>query len=93
MPLHQQSRQRLTGVVRILALLVLMLGAPGAAHGDDVTADEAPLAPPEKEGIEAELRVTGMTFVGSRGEQSEFVLRARRGVFEPNTHIAKLQEV
>lgn len=86
----QESRQRLSGVVRTLALLVLMLGTSGAAHGDGVTADEAP---PEKEGIEAELRVTGMTFVGSRGEQSEFVLRARRGVFEPNTHIAKLQEV
>ena len=43
--------------------------------------------------LDAELRVTGMTFVASRGDFNEFVLRARRAFFMPDTSIAKLENV
>jgi LPS export ABC transporter protein LptC len=43
--------------------------------------------------LDAELRVSGMTFVGSRGDVSEFVVRAAQGVFVPETRIAHLSEV
>ncbi len=85
--------QRPTGVARVLALLVLIAGTPVAALGGNGPVGETPVAPSERPGIDAPLHVTGMTFVGSRGGGSEFVLRARRGVFERNTNIAKLQEV
>jgi len=39
------------------------------------------------------LRITGMTFVGSRGSLREVVLRADRAVFRPQTRIADLFEV
>ncbi len=93
MPAREEFRQRPFGVARILALLFLIAAAPVAARGADGPAGETPDTASEKPGIDAELRVVGMTFVGSRGDGSEFVLRARRGVFEPSTNIAKLQEV
>lgn len=40
-----------------------------------------------------ELRVTGMTFVGSRGSEREVVLRARRALFRPAERIADLEDV
>jgi LPS export ABC transporter protein LptC len=40
-----------------------------------------------------ELRVTGMTFVGSRGSEREVVLRAQRALFRPGERIAELEEV
>lgn len=43
--------------------------------------------------LDAELRVTGMTFVGSRGDTSEFVLRAERAFFKPETNLAELEDV
>lgn len=43
--------------------------------------------------LDAELRVQGMTFVGSRGDVSEFVVRAEQGVFVPATRIAHLSDV
>ena len=43
--------------------------------------------------LEAELSVTGMTYVASRDDVSEFVLRARRAFFMPDTNIAKLEHV
>ncbi len=90
MPAREELRLRPFGVARVLALLFLIAAAPGGADGP---AGDTPDAASEKPGIDAELRIIGMTFVGSRGDGSEFVLRARRGVFEPNTNIAKLQEV
>jgi LPS export ABC transporter protein LptC len=39
------------------------------------------------------LRVTGMTFVGSRGSLREVLLRSDRAVFRPDTRIADLYDV
>jgi hypothetical protein len=39
------------------------------------------------------LRLTGMTFVGSRGEIRELVLRARTGLFRPESRVAELEGV
>jgi LPS export ABC transporter protein LptC len=39
------------------------------------------------------LRVSGMTFVGSRGEQGELVVRARTAFFNPDTSLADLEVV
>lgn len=39
------------------------------------------------------LRVTGMTFVGSRGGLRELVLRARSAVFRPDQGLAELEGV
>ncbi len=44
-------------------------------------------------GVSPELRVNGMTFVGSRGSINEFVLRAERAIFLPDTDLAKLEAV
>ena len=41
----------------------------------------------------SELRVTGMTFVGSRGSANELVLRAKRADFHPETNLAVLSDV
>jgi LPS export ABC transporter protein LptC len=41
----------------------------------------------------AQLHVTGMTFVGSRGAVSELVLRSDTAVFHPETDIAELEVV
>jgi LPS export ABC transporter protein LptC len=40
-----------------------------------------------------ELRITGMTFVGSRGSEREVVLRAQRALFRPAERIADLEDV
>jgi LPS export ABC transporter protein LptC len=39
------------------------------------------------------LRIEGMTFVGSRGELREVVLRSRTAVFRPDERIAELEDV
>jgi LPS export ABC transporter protein LptC len=39
------------------------------------------------------LEVKGMTFVGSRGSESELVLRARRAVYRPDSKVAELELV
>lgn len=39
------------------------------------------------------LRLTGMTFVGSRGEIRELVLRARTALFRPEVRVAELEGV
>lgn len=43
--------------------------------------------------INSNLRVTGMTFVGSRGSLNELVLHARRGELRPETNLAVLEDV
>ena len=44
-------------------------------------------------GLNSELRVTGMTFVGSRSGSGDFVLYAERAMFFPDENIAKLEDV
>lgn len=39
------------------------------------------------------LRIEGMTFVGSRGELREVLLRSRTAVFRPDERIAELEDV
>ncbi len=39
------------------------------------------------------LRVTGMTFVGSRGDESQLVVRAERAFFHPDSGLADLEVV
>ena len=88
-----ESFRRHTPVLRgragLALVAVLGLIAPASARGD-----EAADSPVEVLGnLEAELRVSGMTFVASREDVSEFVLRARRAFFMPDTNIAKLENV
>jgi LPS export ABC transporter protein LptC len=39
------------------------------------------------------LRITGMTFVGSRGAESELVVRATTALFHPDSNLADLDDV
>jgi LPS export ABC transporter protein LptC len=71
--------------------LVAVLGLIGAASA---RSDEGADNPAEVfSSLKAELRVTGMTYVASREDVTEFVLRARRAFFMPDTNIAKLEHV
>jgi LPS export ABC transporter protein LptC len=67
---------------RLLALW-LVASAGGLAVPDAARASSNP--PP--------LRIEGMTFVGSRGELREVVLRSRTAVFRPDERIAELEDV
>jgi LPS export ABC transporter protein LptC len=51
------------------------------------------LAAPCRAQEPSQLELTDMTFVGSRGDQSEVVLRARRATFHPGTKLAELEDV
>jgi len=59
-----------------------LIALGGAVTPEPVAADEGPV-----------LRLTGMTFVGSRGALRELVLRSRKAVFLPDPGIAELEEV
>jgi len=65
--------------------LCLALVAVGSA------AETAPA--PADEAEHPELRATGMTFVGSRSETSELVLKSRFATFYPDDDLADLREV
>jgi LPS export ABC transporter protein LptC len=70
--------QRLSGsLVGVLLAALLAAGPAGSVEGSD-----SPV-----------LRVTGMTFVGSRGALRELVLRARTAMFRPDQGIAELEGV
>ena len=43
--------------------------------------------------VSPELKVTGMTFVGTRGEAGELILRAREAIFRPDTRMAEMEDV
>ncbi len=73
------SPQRLVLATALVALVAALGGWPARADAE--------------EGEPTTLRVRGMTFVGSRGAQSELVLRADRATFVPDTDVAKLEEV
>jgi LPS export ABC transporter protein LptC len=51
------------------------------------------LAAPARAQETSQLELTDMTFVGSRDDRSEIVLRARRALFHPGTQVAELEEV
>jgi LPS export ABC transporter protein LptC len=71
--------------------LIALLGLSGAVRAQDDGSIKTPVDVFSE--LEAELRVTGMTFVASREDVNEFVLRARRAVFLPDTNLAKLENV
>jgi LPS export ABC transporter protein LptC len=83
LPRCWRPRATLLGVIGVA--LVLLVAAPRLAAAEDV-AEAA-------RGLAGELRVRGMTFVGSRGDVTEFVLQAREAVLRPETNIAELQDV
>jgi LPS export ABC transporter protein LptC len=70
--------RRLPGSLVGLLLAAMLPGLPSGGAG----ATESPA-----------LRVTGMTFVGSRGSLRELVLRARNATFRPELGIAELEDV
>lgn len=72
----------------VAGLLGALLAAGPAAQATDVDA-----ATQVFQNLDAELRVTGLTFVGSRNEVSEFVLRAERAIFKPETNLAELEQM
>jgi len=67
------------------SIAALLLGA-----GLVLTAGSSPARAAENSSL---LRVTGMTFVGSRGSVREVVLRSRHAIFRPVERIADLREV
>jgi LPS export ABC transporter protein LptC len=68
----------LSGVVALVLASIPVLGVAADTPGER----ESP-----------ELRVIGMTFVGSRGSVSELVLRSKRATFHPDRDIAHLEHV
>ncbi len=60
----------------------------GMASGDDVAGSADAFG-----SLEADVHIRGMTFVASRDDVDEFVVRAARGVFVPGTRLARLQEI
>jgi LPS export ABC transporter protein LptC len=76
-------------VVRAAAVVVALAACAAAASA----ADDVQAATEVFRKLEAELRVTDMTFVGGRGDTGQFVLRASRAVFHPETQRATLEDV
>lgn len=78
---HRKSsgaRSLATAAACVLSAFLLLSGAPQPVGA----AADAPV-----------LRVTGMTFVGSRGELRELVLRSKTAIFRPELGVAELQDV
>ena len=75
--------------VRLRAPVVALATAVAVAMAFGITASNA-LAATEESSV---LRVTGMTFVGSRGSERELVLRSRVAVFRPEQKSAELEGV
>ena len=90
MPMSAVSTRARRGALVLLAtaLSVLFAGTPRAVRATDVDS-----ATRVFQNLNAELRVTGLTFVGSRNEVSEFVLRAERAIFKPETNLAELEKM
>lgn len=79
------------GAAGLLAVLLLLPAERAPADG--VAADAGAAEQDPVEGLAGELRLTGMTFVGSRGDVAQFVLNARTAVIRPDTNIALLEDV
>jgi LPS export ABC transporter protein LptC len=85
LPRARRSRPSRVGASALFAALLLFPLCGGTASSAEA---EDPV-----EGLAGELRITGMTFVGSRSGVTEFVLRAREAVIRPDTNIAELEDV
>jgi LPS export ABC transporter protein LptC len=80
---RRRALRRLAG-----ALLGVVVTAVSPAGADEMIGASEVLRR-----LDAELHVTGMTFVGSRNDVSEFVLRAERAVFRPDGNLATLEDM
>lgn len=82
--LHMTTAEgiRRTLGLRAAAASALLLCLPGAP---DARAAEPPPG--------SVLRVSGMTFVGSRGSDNELVLRSESALFRPDRNLAELEQV
>lgn len=78
------SRSRRLTRIALVAALTALLSGPAPAV--DAPADETEESTPE-------LRLSGMTFVGSRGDIRELVLRSRTAYFDPQARTARLEGV
>ncbi len=76
----------------VAAVVAALLSAVFAA-GEGARASEVDAATQVFQKLDAELHITGLTFVGSRNEVSEFVLRAERAIFKPETSHAELEQM
>jgi LPS export ABC transporter protein LptC len=74
--------------VAFLAVLAAAVPMFGPARAASERPNEAPARSES-----TELRATGMTFVGSRGDTRELVLHSRFATFYPDRDIAHLEEV
>ena len=79
----------LHGLAAGLAALGVAVGAVAAGASDAAGSD--PQTPAGE--LREDVTVTGMTFVATRGDDSELIVRAREAVFHPDTNVAELQEV
>ena len=100
---HRQG----TGSALLCACVLASLVAAGPSPADEAPGESAEVdptrlvAPAESSertplalrNLTGDLHLSGMTFVGSRGDVTEFVLRAREALFRPDTKIAELEDV
>ena len=87
-PIHATSRRSCTPCVAFFAVLAAVVPTFGPARAASERPDEAPARSES-----TELRATGMTFVGTRGNTSELVLHSRFATFYPDRDIADLEGV
>lgn len=71
------------------ALTLGLLALPVAVRAADGMSEAAEAL----ERLDAEVRFTEMTYVGSRDDRSGFVLRAHEASFRPDTKLAMLEDV
>lgn len=83
LPIRNLSPSRRTRNVLLAAVLLVLVAPAGAAE---------PAVAREVDDAKA-LNATGMTFVGSSGDDSELVLKSRFATFYPDQDLARLQEV
>jgi LPS export ABC transporter protein LptC len=74
----------------VVALLCAALVGPAGSARAAASGERPAEAPAERE---TELRATGMTFVGSRNDQSDLVVHSEVAIFFPKRDIADLEVV
>ena len=80
---RRAARRATRRVAGAFGLVAAALGLALPAAGADTAAAEE----------QRELRATGLTFVGSKDDQSELVLRSRFATFLPDRDLANLEQV
>jgi len=80
-------RGRLARLVLVAVLAAASVPFPLAVAASERRSEES------ADGGSPELRATGMTFVGSRGSNSELVLHSKTATFRPDRDIAHLVDV